>query len=101
MGELPSLQQGRYWHACGVYDKTLIVAGGDYSGDYLTEVPQKYLSSVELYDYSLGAEGHWREVTPLPSPRKGLQGSMVGGVFHVSGGLDSSDGKYSEDILSW
>jgi len=89
--ELPSLQQGRWDHACGVYDKTLIVAGGYYSGP---------LRSVELYDYSLGAEGHWRETTPLPSPRSDLRGSMVGGVFHVTGGYDN-DAKYVEDILSW
>ena len=73
--------------------QTLIVTGGYLAGSYL--------SSVELYDYSLGTEGQWREGTPLPSPRGGPRGSMVGGVFHVTGGGGFNDGDYLDDILSW
>ena len=50
-------------------------------------------------DYT--SEGSWREVGPLPSPRIGLAGATVGGVFHVTGGCESDDCSYIDEVLAW
>lgn len=91
--DLPSLITGRLYHACGFYSvgelQTLIVAGGLIGG---------YSDSTELLDYS-NVDLGWREAGRLPSPRYGLAGAHLNGVFHVSGGRNSST-KFS-DILAW
>merc|ERR1719283_375657 len=93
--ELPSLSQPRVAHACGLYrdaDKQmLIVTGGRFDW--------KLLSSTEVYDYSQGRRGTWRETTPLPSSRWGIRGARVGSVFHICGGFDGS--RYQGEILAW
>ena len=66
-----------------------MVTGGWYSG---------FLSSTELYDYSQGTQGSWREAGPLPSGRWGVRGASVAGSLHVLGGQDN---KYKDQILAW
>ena len=72
----------------------LIVTGGYKDG--------QYLSSTEVFDYSQGSPATWREVGTLPSPRRGLRGARVAGVYYVSGGAyyDGSN-QYYGDILAW
>merc|ERR1712098_438014 len=81
-------------HACGLYTKegrdVLLVTGGSNA--------DSWLSSTELYDYSLGPLRVWREVGALPSRTKSLRGALVQGVFHVTGGSSST---YLTSILAW
>ena len=53
-----------------------------------------YLDSTEIMDYITTMEGgqrevssnmQWREVAAMPSPKNGLRGASVGGIFHVVG----------------
>jgi len=104
MRELPSLIHPRFAHACGQYlmdnTKVLIVVGG---------YDDTYLDSTEVMDYT-ALDGSWRdvssmkwrEVTPMPSPKNGVRGASVGGIFHVAGGnSDYSMQGFSKDILAW
>ena len=52
--------------------------------------------------YSSGSQLEWREVEggQLPSPRYGLQASVVGDVLYVTGGFDGWDNTLTS-ILSW
>ena len=71
----------------------LIVAGG-YHVDPL--------ASTEVFDYSLGTGGSWREAGPLPSPRTGVRGASLQGVLHVSGGYDDNDdNEFLDEIVAW
>ena len=63
--------------------QVLIVAGG---------YDDAYLDSTEIMNYKTVEGGYreassmqWREVTPMPSPKNGLRGASVDGVFHVVG----------------
>jgi len=95
--EMPSLITGRKYHACGSYQKDgkqmLIVTGGFFGGK------RGHVETTEVFDFSLGSEGTWREGGPLPTGRNGLRGATIGGVFHVCGGY--SKNLDLTDILSW
>ena len=69
----------------------MIVAGGKDSSS-------SYLSSSEVYQYPGGAA--WRAMADLPSPRAGLLGASLAGVFHLLGGADDK-GIYLDDILAY
>merc|ERR1719323_463606 len=44
----------------------------------------------------------WKEVTPMPSPKNGLRGASIGGIFHVVGGnSDYSMQDFSKEIIAW
>merc|ERR1719481_793593 len=95
MTELPSLLNpgGRWLHACGSTGPLLIVSGGWGGG---------CLSSTEVYDYSQGTQGSWRQVGELPTPRTGLRGGNLGGQFHVSGGYDyKGSNQIFDSVLRW
>ena len=51
--------------------------------------------------YSSGSQLEWREVEggELPSPRYGLQATLVGNILFVTGGFDGSNDLTS--VLSW
>ena len=49
-------------------------------------------------DYRRSGEG-WRSTGNLPSPRYGLRGASVGGVFHVTGGR--AGGFLTKSVLVW
>jgi hypothetical protein len=108
--DLPSLNQGRQAHACGLYyigatkvssppststqgaTQVAIVAGG---------VGSSILDSTETLDLS-NAGAHWvLRAGLLPSPRRGLRGATLGNVFYVSGGVDGSTGKDLDAVLGW
>lgn len=77
------------------------------------EYNERHLASTELIDHSNGAQ--WREVTPLPSPRRGtfficlhyfqfvkssgLRGATLSNMFHVTGGSNTSED--FDSILAW
>jgi len=92
--DLPLLTQSRFQHACGAYNigetKMLIVTGGEYGGDSL--------GSTEVMVY--GSQGKWREVGDLPSPKVGLRGATVDGIFFVSGGGITTT-SYTNDLTSF
>jgi len=96
---LTPMRQGRYGHACGAYQgaagqQVLFVTGGR-SGS-------GFLSSTEVTTYSSGGQlEEWREVEggELPSPRVGLQATLVGDILFVTGGVD--DNNVLTSILSW
>jgi len=95
--ELPSLKTGRSHHACGYYTKSgskmLIVTGGNTKD-------KTVLDTTEVYDYSQG--GTWRTAGALPSPRRGVRGASLGGIFHVTGGYYKDHLKDPLlDILAW
>merc|ERR1712154_504019 len=78
---LTPMNQGRADHACGVYQdaggqQVILVTGGQTSS-------LSYLSSTEVAVYSIGSQLAWREVEgeQLPSPRKGLQASVIGDLL--------------------
>jgi len=92
--QLPSLETGRRYHACGHYtvgsSLRLLVTGG-YDG---TQV----LDSTERLNYSTD-EPHWRVTGSLPAARHGLRAAYVAGVLHVTGGkLDTSE---AGEVLVW
>jgi len=92
--QLPSLETGRRYHACGHYtvgnSLRLLVTGG-YDG-------QQVLDSTERLNYST-EEPHWRVVGPLPAPRHGLRTAYISGMLHVTGGkLDTSE---AGEVLVW
>jgi len=92
--QLPSLETGRRYHACGHYtvgsSLRLLVTGG-YDG-------QQVLDSTERLNYST-EEPHWRVTGPLPAARHGLRAAYVSGVLHVTGGkLDTSE---AGEVLVW
>jgi len=96
---LTPMKQGRYDHACGVYQdadgqQVLLVTGGITGG-----MPTL---NTEVAVYSGGSQLEWREVEggQLPSPRFGLRASVVNKILFVTGGL--ADGvDYVTSILSW
>ena len=47
-----------------------------------------------------GSQEGWREVGILPSPRVGLRGATVDGIFYVSGG-GSTTTSYTDDLTSF
>merc|ERR1712055_446591 len=93
------MRQGRYGHACGVYQgaagqQVLLVTGGLNYGSYL--------SSTEVAVYSSGGQlEEWRVVEggELPSPRVGPRATLVGDILFVTGGKDNYYDLPS--ILSW
>jgi len=97
---LTPMRQGRYAHACGVYQgaagqQVLLVTGG-FSEFY-------FLSSTEVATYSSGGQlEEWREVEggELPSPRYYLRATLVGKTLFITGGEDV-DVNYLTSILSW
>merc|ERR1712130_1097039 len=102
MGPLTPMNQGRFDHACGVYQdaggqQVLLVAGGTVGKGW----DLSYLSSTEVAVYSSGSQLEWREVEggQLPSPRAGLRATSVGDVLFVSGGWDGNN--HFTSILSW
>jgi hypothetical protein len=97
---LTPMNQGRYYHACGVYQdagghQVLLVTGGGSSSDNL-------LSSTEVAVYSSGSQLEWREVEggQLPSPRDAPRATFVGDVLFVTGGFDDGENDLTS-ILSW
>merc|ERR1711971_781690 len=86
--QLPSLETGRRYHACGHYtvgsSLRLLVTGG-YDG-------QQVLDSTERLNYSTD-EPHWRVTGPLPAARHGLRAAYVSG-----GKLDTSE---AGEVLVW
>merc|ERR1712130_271952 len=92
--QLPSLETGRRYHACGHYtvgnSLRLLVTGG-YDG---TQV----LDSTERLNYST-EEPHWGVSGPLPAARHGLRAAYISGVLHVTGGkLGTSE---AGEVLVW
>jgi hypothetical protein len=96
---LTPMNQGRFYHACGVYQdaggqQVLLVSGG-WGGS-------SSLSSTEVAVYSSGSQLEWREVEggQLPSPRRSPQATLVSGILYISGG-NGDHGNYFTSILSW
>ena len=50
--------------------------------------------------YSSGSQLEWREAEQLPSPRSGLQATLVDGVLYTTGGRDNGR-NYITTVLSW
>ena len=48
-----------------------------------------------------GSQGQWREVGNLPSPRIGLRGATLNGVFFVSGGGEDQHISYTNDVVAF
>ena len=48
-----------------------------------------------------GSQGEWREVGLLPSPRLGLSGAAVGGIFYACGGGEDQHTSYTNDLASF
>jgi len=98
---LTPMRQARRDHACGVYQgaagqQVLLVTGG-----YSDSAGYVDLSSTEVATYSSGGQlEEWREVDggELPSPRLGLQATLVGDILFVTGGYGNG---YFTSILSW
>jgi len=92
--QLPSLETGRRYHACGHYtvgDSLRLLVTGGYDG-------QQVLDSTERLNYST-EEPHWRVTGPLPAARHGLRAAYISGVLHVTGGkLDTSE---AGEVLVW
>jgi len=96
---LTPMRQGRYAHACGVYQgaagqQVLLVTGG-FSEFY-------FLSSTEVATYSSSGQlEEWREVEggELPSTRGSLRATLVGDVLFLIGGWDGNN--HLTSILSW
>merc|ERR1712037_893626 len=95
---LTPMNQGRYDHACGVYQdaggQQVILVTGGWSSSFGS------LSSTEVAAYSSDGQLEWREVDggQLPSPRWGPRATVVGDILFVTGGYD---GSYLTSILSW
>ena len=47
------------------------------------------------------SQSGWREVGGLPSPRMGLRGATVDGMFLVSGGGEDQHTHYTNDIVAF
>jgi len=103
--QFPNLIHKRMEHACGAYEKDgkqwLLVTGGyGYNGLQGFNDP---LGSTEVYDYSLGPGGKWREANPLPSPRGALRAASLGwggqSALYIAGGI--KDNGVLDEILVW
>merc|ERR1712061_202763 len=90
--DLPSLNTGRYGHACGkFYDddgsQVYVVAGG--WNDHKLQ-----LASTEIYK-----DGSWTEYdNSLPTPRTFLRAATVGNIVYAFGGAPSGSVTY-DDIV--
>merc|ERR1712037_102317 len=96
---LTPMNQGRYDHACGVYQdaggqQVLLVSGG------LDGIIR--LSSTEVAVFSSDSQLEWREVEggQLPSLRSGLRATLVGEILFVTGGNHDGNNRLTS-ILSW
>ena len=84
----------------------LIVTGGEYGGNAMdsTEVAFAYhLKICPMFNAKVmvyGSQEEWREDGLLPSPRLGLRGATVNGIFYVSGGGPSTT-SYTNDLTSF
>jgi len=90
--ELEPLQSARHRHACGSYrvgeTQMLIVTGGNDG--------QVDLDSTEVLDFN---HGSWRYAQSLPAATFGLTGTLLDGVFHVTGGWQGLG--RTDEILAW
>jgi len=97
---LPSLTEGRFFHACASYlnsdwKRVVLVTGGYLGADYLD-------STELMVDFKL-----WRPAANLPSPRFGLRAaSLYNKVFLFGGSDDSVSGlasilSYEPDTNTW
>ena len=109
--QLAGLVGDRYGHACGSYTVADQMVGLS-SSDLVAPITQvllvtgghdkqlQYVSSTEVISYPDGQA--WREVGPLPSPRYGLRGASLAGVFHVTGGYNYIGmDNYLDQVLAW
>ena len=102
---LPDLVTSRSHHACSSYTVAGETVG--LSSPYLVVTTLQVLmvtggfelSSTELISYPDGQA--WREVesAALPSPRYGLRGAFLAGVFHVTGGFGCA--YVCDEVLAW
>lgn len=67
--------------ACGVVDNRIIVVGGEGN----SSVPSGVFSQAEAYD---AAANTWTTLAPMPAPRHGMGGDVIGGRMYVPGGAD-------------
>jgi len=89
--ELPSLNEGRHSHGCGIYavdsgDQVYLVTGG-WNG-------LGYLSSTELLTSSTSS---WSMANNLPRSMAGIRGVTLGGVLYMTGGR--YDNKHNVDVI--
>jgi len=91
--DLPSLNNARSGHGCGLYTtdthKVYVVMGG--CGDFFCA---DILSSTEMLSEG---EDTWRERAPLPRPLSFLRSVSLGNVIYLTGGWDDDD-KYLDEI---
>jgi len=91
--DLPSLNQGRWHHGCGVYrddsgDQVFLVAGG-YDGS-------NTINSAEKLTRTSSA---WVMVNNLPRKMTAVRGATLGGVLYMTGGYDG--GNRRDEIYKW
>jgi len=100
VGDLPSLNTGRYSHGCGHFVNTdnqvvYLVAGG-YTGS-------SYLTSTELL---VDGDSSWVEAAPLPLAMSGLGTVSLDNTIISTGGMDSNNAyatilKFDPRTFSW
>ena len=71
--------------ATGIYGGKIYVAGGEVSTPQLVGA----FKAVEVYD---PAANHWMPFPPMPIPRHGVAGAMVGNRFHLVSGMVTASG---------
>lgn len=91
--QLPSLNQGRRFHACGAYMRedgiqVLLVTGGENYG---------LLSSTETLSSTSSA---WVDTNPLPRKLRGIGSVTLEGLIYISGGRDDEN-TIRDEIYSW
>jgi len=89
--DLPDLETGRFYHACGYYTNTenkpiYLVTGG-------SDNENNFLASTEILS---DPSGSWKTVAELPSSRTRLAGVSLANKIFVIGG---NDGSNIDDIL--